>query len=372
MSTGSFGGRLKALSLVDILDFLRDLNRQGLLSVTAEGTAVGLYLRVGRLVQAVSSREADRLTEVLVRRRRITRGQYDEVMRRAAAGERIGKALVTACGLAPGELMEARLEQAKQIALSLFEWRVGEFAFIEGEEPGDRGIEVDLPITDLIVEGIRTVRTAALFAERMPSSDWVFAAIPESDRKVAVGLAPHEEYVLRLVDGARTVGEIVEMSEFRDLETRRVLFLLFSIGYLMMSAKQAVDGEDPALGEEIEGIVLRYNSMFGHVHEYLMKEVGPISEDLLGRSLRQMEESHSALFRSATLGGDGTVDGAVLRENLREIGTGRKRSALIDGLNELLYAELLVVRKTLGPEHEGRILKALRGARHGAGAGAGA
>jgi hypothetical protein len=366
--SGSFGGRLKALSLVDILEFLRDLNRVGLLSVTAEGTAVGLYLRAGNVVQAISSRETDRLTEALVSRGRITRAHYDEVMRRAAAGERIGKALVAACGLSPGELMEARAALAKQIALSLFEWSAGEFSFIEGEEPAERGIDVDLPITDLIVEGIRTVRTAALFAERLPSSDWVFAAVPQADRRMTVALEPQEEYVLRLVDGARTVGGIVEMSEFRDLETRRILFLLFSIGRLRMGGRLPADDDSQALDEEVEGIVGRYNSMFGRVHEYLMREVGPISEDLLDRSLRQLSETHGGLFRSATLGGDGTVDGAVLRENLRGIGNGRMRSALIDGLNELLYAELLVVRRALGPEHEGRILKTFRGVRQDSGA----
>ena len=36
---------------------------------------------------------------------------------------------------------------------------------------------------------------------------------------------------------------------------------------------------------------------------------------------------------------------------------------LIQGLNELLYAELYVLRKTLGPQHEGRILRAFREAR---------
>ena len=36
------------------------------------------------------------------------------------------------------------------------------------------------------------------------------------------------------------------------------------------------------------------------------------------------------------------------------------REALIQGLNELLYAELLVLRKTLGSDHEGRVLRSFR------------
>ncbi|HXH28551.1 MAG TPA: DUF4388 domain-containing protein, partial [Candidatus Polarisedimenticolia bacterium] len=69
----SFRGRLKALSVADLLEFLRVLNRRGLLSVTGEAVSVGLYLREGRLVHATSSRDADRLSELLLRWGLVTR-----------------------------------------------------------------------------------------------------------------------------------------------------------------------------------------------------------------------------------------------------------------------------------------------------------
>ena len=37
-----------------------------------------------------------------------------------------------------------------------------------------------------------------------------------------------------------------------------------------------------------------------------------------------------------------------------------RRARLVDGLNELLYAELLAVKRTLGAEHEAALIKALR------------
>ena len=100
--------------------------------------------------------------------------------------------------------------------------------------------------------------------------------------------------------------------------------------------------------------------MLGSLYRYLMKEVGPISEHLLTRSLRDLSVTHPALFRCTSLGGDGTVDADLLRENLGSLAGRRRRDALIQGLNELLYAELLVLRKTLGTDHEGRVLRAFR------------
>lgn len=358
-----FRGRLKALSCADVLDFLRVLNRRGLLSLACEGAALGLYLRDGRIVHATSSRDSDRLSDLLVRWGLITSEQHDLVMRRAAEGERIAKALVDSGAISPRDLMQARQRRVAQIAVSVFEWEEGEFAFSEEETPGDETVEVGLPIDRVLLEGIRSVRNLALFRQRMPFDDWIFEAIPGAEARPGIALDPHEIHVLRLVDGSRSLGEIGALSEFGKPEALRTLFLLFILGCLKMKAPIQAESPGPAPSDGLDGILARYNDMFGLVYQYLMREVGPISDHLLGRVLRDLEDSHPGLFHRASLGGDGTVDAGLLRRNLQALAGRPPRAALIAGLNELLYAELLVLRKTLGPHHEGRILRVFRDAR---------
>ena len=354
---GEFRGRLKALSVADILNFLRGLGRPGRLMFEQDGTSIGLFLRAGRVVHATSSRDADRLTEIMLRSGALIRAQYEETMRRAAAGERIGKALVACGAITPRGLLETRHRQVRQIVLSLFEWSAGEFAFHEGEAPEDEGITVDLDLLDLVVEGIRSVRAAGLFRERMPSPEWIFEAIPPGGRGIA--LQPHEEYVLRMIDGERNIGAILGLAEFPEVETLRVLFLLFSAGMLKMKARTG-EVEDPGGDPDLEAIVERYNGMLGQVYRYLLREAGPISGHLLGRTLHAAKGQHPVLFSRASLGGDGTIDPALVQENLRGLAGVRRRDALVQGLNELLYAELLTLRRTLGAEHEGRLLRSFR------------
>ena len=358
-----FRGRLKALSCADILQFLRVLNRGGLVSFAAEGTTIGLYLRDGRIVHGTSTRESDRLSDLLLRRGMISREQHDQAMRRAAAGEKLGKALVDLGGLTPRTLMEERAHRVMQMAVSLFEWEDGDFIFVEREGPQDDEVAVDLPIATVVVEGIRSVRNLALFRKRMPFDWWIFEAIAEGDRRLTVSLEPHEVYVLRLVDGRRAIGDISALSEFGGPETLRTLFLLFTVGCLKMKAQASPEDSDARAADGVAGIVQRYNGMFAMVYQYLMKEVGPISEHLLARSLRELEATYPVLFQRASLGGDGTVDADLLQENVRSLAGGPGRAVLIQGLNELLYVELYLLRKTLGPQHEGRILRAFREAR---------
>ena len=60
----------------------------------------------------------------------------------------------------------------------------------------------------------------------------------------------------------------------------------------------------------------------------------------------------------------------MIDANLRRLGRSGRRAALVEGLNELLYRQLLVLRQALGPDHERRMLHELR--RDGLLAGAGA
>jgi hypothetical protein len=356
MTLMSFHGRLRALILADILEFLRVLNRPGLLSLTSGGAAVGLYLRDAALIGATSTRPGDRLVERLLGWGRISGEQHEAVLVRVTAGEPMFKALQAASGLAPRELVEARARRARQIALELFEWNSGSFTFIEGEAPGDEAAGATLPLLELITDGIRQVANVDLVRERIASPDWVFEPLPDDGGRARPRLEPHEDYVRRLVDGARTVGEVVRMSEFTEPETLRTLFLLFSTGWLVMKARPA---REDAADEDLAGVIARYNGMFGRVHAVLMREVGPITEPLLEKALRSLRPAHPVLFASAALGGDGTIDPELLRRNLRG-SPPQRRSDLVQGLNELLYAELLLLRRTLGPEHETRLLRELR------------
>jgi hypothetical protein len=359
MIQDNFRGTLKPLSVADLLEFLRGLNRPGLLSISGPAASVGLYLRAGRIVHAVSSRAGDRLTARLLAWGRITAAQQGEALRRAAGGEKLGRALLETCGLAPRELGEARRQQVREITLSLFEWRGGAFAFNEGEEPPDPALEVDLPIASIIVEGIRGLRSVDLFADRLASPDWVFAPLPAAPGGV-VPLERHEEQILRLVDGERSLGAILQDSDYPETETRRSLFLLMTLGRILLRPAAGVDPEDAAQVADLESVVQRYNGLFGSIHRHLMREVGPVAEPLLDRALRDLGDPHRRTFAGVGIGGDGTLDPGPIRQNLRPAAARPARAALIDGLNELLYAQLLVVRRVLGAEHETRLLKAVR------------
>ena len=360
MAEASFRGRVRALTIADVMSFLGGLNRKGLLTVATEAVVVDLFLDAGRVIYATSTREGDRLSELLLSWGLIGRTQYENAMNRVAAGARLPSALTESGAMTSRDLRGARDRQVRRIVLSLFEWSDGEFHFLEGEDHQGELPAVDLPIPELVTDGIRSLQNLSLVKERLPSPDWVYEVIPVVQKAGSPAqLQPQEEYVLGLVDGSRTIAKIVELSGFPDLEVRRMLFLLFTLGRLKPKMQAAVEPGVSTQIEPIAEVVRRFNDMLGHVYRYLMREVGPISEHLLARSLREMRGAHPVLFSRSSLGGDGTLDGMVLQEKLRGLRDGRRHEILVQGLNELLYTEMLTLRRTLGTEHEQRVLQAL-------------
>src|SRR5207249_2484757 len=89
-------------------------------------------------------------------------------------------------------------------------------------------------------------------------------------------------------------------------------------------------------------------------------EVGPIAENVLEKYLGALRESRKDVFTGTKLLKDGTLDPAVLERNLNRAPEDQQRPLLVDALNELLYAELLAVKRTLGADHEASIIRALK------------
>jgi uncharacterized protein DUF4388 len=357
-SDPTFRGRLKALSIADILVFLKSLNRPGRLELRHGSVEVVLDLRGEFVVRAASNHPGDRLEAILLATGCITAAQQEQARAFEAANPEagIGRALIACGALGPRDLIEARREQGRRIVQGLFEWTDGEYVFEERRSPSGWSTPIDLPILDLVAQSLRRVSDPDLFRARIPSVDWTFEPVPGGG---VVRLQPQEEHVLALLDGGRTVGELEAGAEYPEAETRRILFLLLTLGRIRPRPQAATPDEEPDPAA-IETIVRQFNGLYGRVYQYMTLELGPVSEDLLAASLRDLEQSSPPLFRRARLAGDGTLDEGILGDNVRALSRGRRRDALVQGLNELLYRELLILRQTLGPEHEQRVLHELR------------
>jgi hypothetical protein len=355
---GGLKGQIADLPVPEILQHLRQSKASGILTLVSGGARKALYVKGGRVVFANSNLPNDRLGEILLREGKITVEEYDASIKAISKGKRQGKALVEAGALGPKDLWEGVQFQVREIVYSVFQWDEGQFHFEESSLPDKERITVDLDIQDLILAGLRRVEADGRIQSRYPEPDAVLERTPG---ETASTLESYEEHVLRLVDGELSVTDICRESEIGDKETMKVLYALVSTSLARVKGKKVRALDQDFVPEDTLITVLNsFNQMYGHIFRYMVREVGPIAENVLEKYLGGLRDNRQDVFNGLKLQKDGTLDPSGVERNLDKLPEDQRRPRLIDALNELLYAELLAVKRTLGSEHEANIIRALR------------
>ncbi len=355
---GGLRGTLARLPLPELLRELQEQDATGILALTSGGARKALYLKTGRVVFATSNLPTDRLGEVLLRAGKITPAQNEASVRALAQGRRQGRVLVETGALSPEALWSAVQSQVSEIVFSVFQWDEGQFHFEESVLPEKERITVDLDVTALVLEGMRRTEPAAALRGRELDGYLVL----ELGSTSADGLLhPWEAHVLSLVDGEKSVLELCHESEAGEGQTQKALYAFLATGVVRSRGRKVRALDQDFVPEDTEmALVDSFNKMYRHVLSYMVREVGPIAESVLAKYLGTVRHGRPEILQDVALRSDGTLDEAAVERNLARLARDKRRPALVDALNELLYAELLAVKRTLGPDHETALVRELR------------
>ena len=337
---------------------LQEHGATGILALTSGGARKALYLKAGRVVFATSNLPTDRLGEVLLRAGKITREQNESSIRALAQGRRQGKVLVEMSALSPQELWSAVQNQVSEIVFSVFQWSEGQFHFEESVLPEKERITVDLDVTALVIEGVR--RADALSTTRGRELDG-YLVLERGNEPPPGVLQPWEQHVLSLVDGEKTIVELSHESEAGEGQTLKAIYGFLAAGILRSRGRKVRPLDQDFVQEDTDmALVDSFNNMYRRVLAYMVREVGPIAESVLAKYLNNVRQVRPQVLQDVTLRNDGALEEAAIERNLARLPEDTRRSLLVDTLNELLYAELLAVKRTLGPDHETALVRELR------------
>jgi len=362
MTGRSFKGDLSEISLPDILEILRTSGKTGILTFRQDRMKKSLHIKDGNVIFASSNIPEERLGDLLLSWGMIEKEDFQRSVALLSLKRRQGRILVEMGAITPKQLWEGVQNQIRHIVYSLFNWHQGVFYFAEGDLPTHENITADVGIIELIAEGIRRMWNVSDLQQKFPSRRAILARVNSDSPSEQITLESFEKHVLELVDGKRTFQEICRDSEIGESETIKVLYMLLSIGYIrVQSGSMNETPEQKELSkEEATGIIGNYNRMYSYLYRYMMREVGPITEHVLNKYLMELKEANSSILKNVSMRKDGTLDGAAIQGNLDWFRGDNKKDMLITSLNEFLYSSILAVKRTLGPEHESRVIETLK------------
>ena len=207
-----FRSDLAKTPLAEVLETVRRYRVPGVITVARQGVEKKIFLWHGDVIFATSSDRFDSLGHYLLKCGLISQDQFVESSRRlvaAGGAKRLGDVLLEMGLLDAERLRTIVLEQVNAIVTELFEWEEGQVSFMVGEYRTEELIKLTIPTRQLILQGVKGIRDVRRLVSLLGPSWTVFAPAYSASEVGDVGLSAPEADFLALVDGLRTLRELV-------------------------------------------------------------------------------------------------------------------------------------------------------------------
>jgi CheY-like chemotaxis protein len=235
----ALAGDMTIIPIGAALQLLQVEGKSGVLFVSDGSTDVSISLRDGLidLVQARGAGREFRLGRYFVERGLVTDEDIDRMLRQPppshsmqerAARKLLGALLVDSGRVTGEQLREALARQSSELVYEVLRWPRGRFEFRrEPPPPLAESAKLGLPVASVVMEGFRRVDEWRLVESGLGSFESVLLEDPAAIESIDVDrLAMAEQRLLGMVDGERTVREIIEQSHMSSFDACKILFQL--------------------------------------------------------------------------------------------------------------------------------------------------
>ena len=216
-----------------------------------------------------------------------------------------------------------------------------------------------IPTLSIISEGIRQMQNFDIIEAKMPKVNKILYLLTP-DYMDQIKLNPPEKYIAHVIESQKKLKDILEKSRLGIPITKKVVFLLISLGLISSSEKTLKNHHVSKLSQaRIHIIQEAFNRKCSYIYKYISKEIGPAAYNVLEKCFEEAKPHLSPYSKDISLNSEGKFElKSVLKTNLSHPGKDFQQLFLKD-LNEILAAEILAVKKSLGNEYESVLVKNL-------------
>jgi len=281
-------GNIKDFGLPNILVYLNRNRKSGILTVKTPSFTKKIYIHKGDAVFASSTDDDDRLGETLTKMGKITLEQYDrsvEILKKT--GKRQGDILVELGYLTPQDVVWGVKYQVKDIIYSLFQLQDAEYEFSERELASAALITLKMSMGNLIYEGVKRIENMNRIRKDLPDMNTVLtlSSDPVSLFQDVV-FSSSDKKMLFMVDGKKTLKEIIDSSSSNSFQAMKTLYVLWSTGILETGQNGSQGAQDTlslddmlnSFHEEEGALLKRINEVYANLSRLDPNELLEIDE----------------------------------------------------------------------------------------------
>jgi len=274
----SLSGNLKTVSFPDILQLLATGKKTGLLELKTATRQKEVAFKDGNIIYASSINSSeDLLGNLLLKRGKISKTDLERaITMHKQTGRQLGTTLIDMNLFEKSEIGECLKLQIEEIVYNLFSWGEGDFIFHEGTSPKTAPFQVELNTMNVIMEGTRRIDEWLEIQKVLPPDDVLLAIVksPKINREEIV-LSLDEFKVLALINGERTLPDLINLSPMGEFVTSRAVYRLVINKLIEVVGKRSKETEE----EDEEEVVL---SLIFHLYNHCFYRIRSLFEAKLG------------------------------------------------------------------------------------------
>jgi CheY-like chemotaxis protein len=228
-------GNLAGFRIVEVMQMLSMQRQTGILTIHSSSEAMEIYFREGAVVFSSGNRGDLRAgLDVLLRKScRVDSDSLQHALSIAnMTGEQVDKVLIREKLIDGRTYADCLRRHTESLVYKAMAWKEGDFSF-ENAAPPVFAVPLQIKVDDLLLEGARRSDEWTLIQQKIPNLNMVFEPmIGNAEELTTRGMSDTDLKVFSLIDGRRTVQDIIDADYLGEFDVAKSIFILLSVNLI--------------------------------------------------------------------------------------------------------------------------------------------
>jgi len=343
-------GNLTTVPLSDLFQLISVSGKTGMLLISKETQKREIYFKDGNVIYATSSGSEDVLLgNLLLARRKVLKPDLEKALSlQKLTNKRLGNILYEMRVLTKEEVIEFLQYQIEEIIYNLFGWKAGEFIFYDGKLPPEDQITTQLATMNIIMEGSRRIDEWTQIQRTLPEDEVELRVVKNPKIKsTSVSLTVDELQMLPLINGERSIPELLQESPLSEFNTYKALYNLITAGWIEEGERKKIKKTDLGGEKIIVDVLIRlYSQSYQAVERFASQKLGEGAKIILKRCFDVQKSLNPLLGKLES--SENFLDFRQLKGSIDKIPQPVQFHKLVDAFNGLLLEFILAISRSLG------------------------
>jgi hypothetical protein len=347
-------GNFETFNLNSIFQLLGNDQKTGMLKVKNEDKEIRIYLKDGEIIYATGSQKNDRLGYFLKSSGIVSETKLQAALKKSRAEKKaLGKILIEQGILTSQKLKQIIHRQIEHMIFNLFLWNKGEFEYNDAAINVKGMVVAKINVVSLLLEASRRIDEISILRKHIPDDALIYRLTGQVSNKDEITLNSTELKILGLVDGHRSIRQVIRDSGFDEYAAYKNLYSLLSSGLIEPGAAAPEEQPlEPAQeSRQFSTIIGSYDYFLRLLFNSLEAELGQQTSTVFNESKQVAASKPYEILRNFQTKNAVDINIREISRELTPIANHADASrTLIDSFNEFISNILLKTSHFLGPK----------------------